>query len=517
MTGRAFWKQALLALWLLGLLLLCGCASRLFQERSGDERSLPEMAGDERAPAQDGMASESAQVVLYLPEDDGKKLTTTVDEVSVEPGQSLAEATIRRLLTQLSQQFDNLNGQALQLQQTPYAVEMSDNLVTVNLGVTTRLLTIREQFLLRLAITNTLTELPNIQYVDVLVNGRDEGVDIATTIPCGVLARYPSIGDIDTYWRQIEGQINQSGSTAKLSKTVALYFPSADGTHLLAEVRNVVFPGYQQEIFVDSILSELAKGSAAQLNTRQIIPPLNYLPEYDPPRILSPSGSAYRLIALTFYDGLDDYLAVMGGSRGMLFAALTYTLTSFVPGIDGLMITIGDEQVTQVEDMSGRTLHFDSGWMTRADFSGSVATNCRIYLPSRSGEVLVPVDRAVSQEMADQPRTILAQLLMGPQSYDGGEETVAAFPEGITEADILSVAIQGDTVRINLSEDFAQACAALTENQGRNLLYSVVNTLTELRGVRRVRFYIEGEQRQFMNNDLSTAGEFLRHPGLIRS
>ncbi|HML48085.1 MAG TPA: GerMN domain-containing protein, partial [Clostridia bacterium] len=417
---------------------------------------------------------------------------------------------------QLSRRFGNLNGQALQLQQTPYAVEVSDNMVTVNLGVTTRLLTNREQFLLRLAITNTLTELPEIQYADVLVNGRDEGVDLAATIPCGVLARYPSIGDIDTYWRQIEGQINQSGSTSKLSKTVALYFPSADGKHLLAEVRNVVFPGYQQEIFVDSILSELAKGSA-QLNTRQIMPPLNYLPEYDPPRILSPSGSAYRLIALTFYDGLDDYLAVMGGSRGMLFASLTYTLTSFVPGIDGLMITIGDEQVTQVEDMDGRTLHFDSGWMTRADFSGCVASNCRIYLPSRNGETLVPVDRAVSQEVADEPRTLLSQLLMGPQSFDRGDETVAAFPEGITEADILSIAVQDDTVRINFTEKFAKACETLTENQGRNLIYSVVNTLTELRGVRRVRFYIEGEQRQFMNNDLSTAGEFLRHPGLIRS
>lgn len=517
MTRRAFWKRALLVLWLLGLVSVCGCAPKLFQEQSNDERSLPEITGDTRAPVEDLQTAKREQVVLYLPEDDGKKMITFVEEIVVEPGQSLEEATARRLLTQLSQHFGNLNGQALQLQQTPNAVEVSNNLVTVNLGVTTRLLTNREQFLLRLAITNTLTELPGIQYVDVLVNGRDEGVDLAATIPCGVLARYPSIGDVDTYWRQIEGQINQSGSNAKLSKTVALYFPSADGKHLLSEVRNIVFPGYQQEIFVDTILSELAKGSAAQLNIRQIMPPLNYLPEFDPPRILSPSGSAYRLIALTFYDGLDDYLTVMGGSRGMLFAALTYTLTSFVPGIDGLMITVGDEQVTQVEDMDGRILHFDSGWMTRADFSGSVAGNCRIYLPSRSGETLVAVDRAVSQELTGEPRTLLAQLLTGPQIYDGGEETVAAFPEGITGADILSVAIQEDTVRINLSEAFAAACEDLTEIQGRNLIYSVVNTLTELRGVRRVRFYIQGEQRQFMNNGLSTIGEFLRHPGLIRS
>ena len=123
----------------------------------------------------------------------------------------------------------------------------------------------------------------------------------------------------------------------------------------------------------------------------------------------------------------------------------------------------------------------------------------------------------VSQDLATEPRTLLTQLFMGPQSYDRGEETVAACPEGITESDILSIAIQGDTVRVNLSQAFARACEGLTESQGRKMIYSMVNTLTELRGVRRVRFYIEGEQRQFMNNDLSTAGEFLRHPGLIRS
>nr|HML46523.1 hypothetical protein [Clostridia bacterium] len=91
MTRRAFWKRALLALWLLGLVSLCGCASRLVQERSNDARSLPEMAGDAQAPTEDLQTAEREQVVLYLPEEDGKKMITSVEEVTVEPDQSLEE------------------------------------------------------------------------------------------------------------------------------------------------------------------------------------------------------------------------------------------------------------------------------------------------------------------------------------------------------------------------------------------------------------------------------------------
>lgn len=517
MTRRTAVKRLLLGLALTSLLLLCGCTSGLVEERTEASRTLPETRASQGAPTADARTDEVVQVVLYLPDANGQKLTTSVVEVVVSAGQSLEEVTVRRLLARASEQFSSLNGQSLNLMNSPNAVEVSDNLVTVNLGVATRLLSNHQQFLLRVSITNTLTQLPGIQYVDVLINGRDEGVDLAATIPAGVLARYPSTGDLDAYWRQIEGQISQSGSGADLSKTIALYFVSADGKHLLPEVRNIVVSSNRDGSYVETILSELAKGSSIHLNTRQIVPTLNYLPDYDPPRILNPSGSAYQLIALTFYEGLDDYLAVMGGSRGMLFASLTYTLTSFIPGIDGLMIYIGNELVTQVEDLNGNLLTLDNGWMTRADFAGSVASNCHIYLPSKNGGSLIAVDRAVAQDQATQPRSLMRQLLIGPQSHDMGAETVTAFPEGVTEADILAIAVEGDTVLINLTQHFADACKSLDATQGRNMIYSIVNTLTELRGVNRVRFYVEGEQRQFLDSDLSTAGEFLRNTGLIQS
>ena len=47
------------------------------------------------------------------------------------------------------------------------------------------------------------------------------------------------------------------------------------------------------------------------------------------------------------------------------------------------------------------------------------------------------------------------------------------------------------------------------------MIYAIVNTLTELGGVARVRLYVDGVQSQLAGH-LFIGGEFLRHTGLIR-
>ena len=71
------------------------------------------------------------------------------------------------------------------------------------------------------------------------------------------------------------------------------------------------------------------------------------------------------------------------------------------------------------------------------------------------------------------------------------------------------------TALVDLSETFRAACQGMGQAEERNMVYAMVNTLTEMDGVTRVRFYVNGEPSP-LAGWLFMEGEFLRHPGLIR-
>jgi spore germination protein GerM len=523
-------KPIALALIAALLLVLTGCTERLLQERA-DARVLPSMRPGPTLPAGDVQATQSVNAVFYIPDWSRQRLVAHQDEIQVPVGASLQEAVLLKHLELLRPAFPALSQQELSLQPVTNALELSDGLATVSLSWSTRRLSNKEQFVLRMAITNTLTELPGIQYVDVLVNGRDEGTDLAATIPCGVLTRYPS-GDIEGYWSQVENQNAQTGAIADLSKTAALYFVTADGRFLLPEVRTLVFHAYDQNLFLQTLLDELANGSVTHPGaTIAVVPPSTLSYMLDAPEIVTVSGSAYKFIHLSFRREIDDYLTVMGGSRAMLLASLAYSLLGFMPGADGVVVTIDKEQITQVQTPDGQIVQFESSWMTRADFGGLTANLATLYFPLLDGTGLGAVRRPVAERLAGSPRALLQQLLAGPQPFDGRTDVAPLFPNGgepITDADILSIALEEDAALVNLSQAFAEHLSAWDPAQARAFVYSAVNTLTGLRGVRRVRFYVEGQQAailsgaaqqepaQGFSQAFSLEGEFLRNPGLIR-
>ena len=85
------------------------------------------------------------------------------------------------------------------------------------------------------------------------------------------------------------------------------------------------------------------------------------------------------------------------------------------------------------------------------------------------------------------------EIIRGPLSSD----TASAWPvitTGITQDDILSVQTYNDTVYVNLSQNFKEACADLSAKNEMLLVYSIVNTLTSMDGINKVQFLIEGEQ-----------------------
>ena len=92
----------------------------------------------------------------------------------------------------------------------------------------------------------------------------------------------------------------------------------------------------------------------------------------------------------------------------------------------------------------------------------------------------------------------------------------AAFPAPPRDADLLGISRQGDASLVNFSGNLRGLAAGLDADREKLMVYALVNTLTDQRGIRRVRFYIDGKQEGTFAGNVDVAGEFLRNEGLIR-
>ena len=74
---------------------------------------------------------------------------------------------------------------------------------------------------------------------------------------------------------------------------------------------------------------------------------------------------------------------------------------------------------------------------------------------------------------------------------------------------------EGDTLLVNLSESFRGEIQAQGQEQETLICYSMVNTLCKNTGLRRVRFFFEGRQEEYVAGSIYWAGEFMYNIGLV--
>lgn len=496
-------RKTLICLLLCLTLLLGGCVSSMPVENEGPALPLPSVRPGPEAPIGDTQSDRSVSAVLYLPTADSAQLSAQVREITVPSGESEHEAIIRELLAAISDSSFS-GGQQLKLASMSFPVEMTGELATVNLSTSARVLGVEALYALRMAITNTLTELPGVNYVNTLINGWDTGLDVAMTLPVGVMARYPS-GDVNAFWSQVQTQ--RAAEQGELQKAAALYFASADGGAMLAEVRNITFESRNLNEYAQKLMEELANGAMQLTGTRTIVPPVDYF-ERDAEVI--DTETSERVAVIYLREEVDDYLLLRDSTRAQMLMTVCYTLTGFLPRLDGVVAYIGGEKVRSLTLPDGTAWHAESGVLRRSEFSAFAADAVRVYYPLEDGSGLRAVERPVAQRFRVSPRALLRELIGEP----GIAGVQSALPQGVTDADIIGVKISGDTALINLTEHFAAACAGMDAVEERNMIYAIVNTMTELPGITRVRLFVDGEQTQLAGN-LFLPGEFLRNSGLI--
>ena len=119
---------------------------------------------------------------------------------------------------------------------------------------------------------------------------------------------------------------------------------------------------------------------------------------------------------------------------------------------------------------------------TSADVSD--AEMVKLYFPSQTGRLLVPVTRAVFSE-ADMT-TAMVELAKGPQDDSGLER---ALPK---DCGIRSVTMKDGVVTVDFSKEFAQV--AQQSDGGKQSVRAILFTCSQFPGVKQVKMTVEGAE-----------------------
>ncbi|MBR2942618.1 MAG: GerMN domain-containing protein [Clostridia bacterium] len=497
-------KKLLVYALLAGLMcVLSGCMGQL-QERPMLDLTQVDVAVLTDAPQADGVEARDETVLLYFLDEEGMELLPVSRTIAVEGGMSRSEAALRTLLAGPAP-GERAFWPEIGVMNASRGYELSGGVATVDLPARARALSTEALYAVRMAITHTLTEFSEVAYVNVLVGGREEGFDLAATMPMGTLSRTEDLDVAARYLRQDD--VRQSAQDTGITRMTTLYFPSEDGRWLLPEVRNVTYAALTPIEYLYTILEEFGKGTENAL-CMDVPAPMKYIEEM--PEIVRTEDGAYRAIEICLDTQIDAALQEAGLTRGVYLAMLTNTLMGFVPGVEGVLVRIGGEQVTGLaaqETPNGQEMAFAQTLATRSDFDGYVGAPGVIYMPDVKKGVLLKETCVLSQAGPGRAREVLWQLTQRLVQAD-------ILDHGLMEEDILAVYVGDRRVLINLSAAYGRQIAALTGEQECLVVYAMVNTLTE-GSVERAAFFVEGKQVQRLAGGLEMRGDFLRNPGMV--
>lgn len=511
MTKRIF--IALISLCL--AVCLSGCTAGIDALNNTSSVTLPPSSTTYHAPTGDTNQEVTQSVLLYVPNSTGTRLIAKNERITLSAARHPAESTLRHLFSfeGTPDALPLTQGITLQLSSVN-PVEISGDVATVNLSTSALSLTHGDFYVVCQAIANTLTQWGDIRYVNVLVSSMQPGLDVGASVPAGCFVQ--NLNDsIDALTAAAE---TQAAGERRMSLTAALYFPAHAGKGILAEARTLTFSGRDKSAMIETLLSALTQGANTLSNT----PALPALDEYllSAPTVEDIPVAGGQRAVLRFQQDLNEALIASGVPRSVMMAALTYTITSFVPGVSGVTVHIGEEQINAVVpigvyERADEALSFANGLMRRNDFSHFLLANCTLYFGDGEGH-LRAVERPIPYYETRSARYLLGCLMQGPQSYDSAVGLQAVLPAGLSDADLLGVGLDEQVMLLNWSQDLVTLTQGLSAAGERQLVYAVVNTLCALPSVRSVGFFVSGAQVDALSGHLYMSGTFMKNNSLVR-
>ena len=492
-------KRGLALLLLLLLALLCGCEG-MVSERPMEDLSGWVIEPGADVPTQDAFASETQTVTLYLLSSDGERLVPVPTEVTLQDGESAAHAALAALLGGAKLGRTDavwpMSGEG----KAP-TLSVSAGIATVNLPARYRALEPQTLFAVRQAVANTLGSLSGIAYVNVLIGGREEGLDLGATTPVGTLTRMDDLDVQGRYNRLDDQRLSGAGYT----RLTTLFFPSADGKMLLPSVRTLSYDAGAAAIdCLYTVLEALGSVSADEYMMQHVPEPMGYISEM--PEIVRMPETGEQAIEIRFSGELTQALAEQKLTLGTYLGMLTRTLMGVVPGVDGVHVLIDGQAVTGLDadqTPDGETYTFKNELMQSDEFLNWIGAPVVVYDGAEASGKLTRARCVMRESEQSQPRALLETLIAR-----WNEDAVSA-------ADILAVSVEAENVVVNLSAGFGAWLQTLTEDAARETVYAMVNTLTQGRNQQSVIFFFDGVQMDELSGGLCMRGRLRRNPGMV--
>ena len=498
------------------LTLLGGCTGSVPIKNSAGV-TLPPVVSAFAAPVGDGSEEMTQRVSLFLPDAATGQLVQVQERLAMPTSRHPAETVLSRLFSYQSSGQVKALGSAGALQLMPgRRVEISGGTAVVNLAAGALSLPNRDFLQAAQAIANTLAQWGDIRHVNILVNDQHPGIDPAASIPLGSLPANQNPASAASLW---EARSNQSASSlqAGFSLAAALYFPAAAGRGILAEGRTVNFADASLPAMATALVTALSSGAASLPGLPQ--PPDLTALMAGSPLVDELPGAQGQVIQLSFREEANEQLIAAGIPRSIMMASLCLTLCTFIPGLAGIRVRIGQELISAVVpagvlEGAGQEIMFQNQVMRREDFRHFLLDYCTLYFANAAG-TLTASRRAIPYYQTHNPRFVLNQLLQGPGNTDSAPSLSPVLPGGLKDADWLGIARQNDTMLVNLSRNAGGMIKPLGETQELLMVYGMVNTLSRLGGISKVQFFVDGSQEGLFAGAIDVAGSFLPNAGLI--
>ena len=491
-------KRGLALLLMLTLALLCGCEGTVSERPMEDISALTIEPGAD-APTADTFADQTQTVTLYLLSPNGERLVPVPAEVTMRAGESLAQAALTALLAGAKLERTDASWPMSGEGRAP-TLSVSAGIATVNLPAKYRALEPQTLFAVRQAVADTLGSLSGVTSVNMLVGGREEGLDLGATTPVGTLTRVDDLDVQGRYKRLDEQRLSGAGYT----RLTTLFFPSADGRLLLPAVRTLSYDAGAAPIdCLYTVLEALGSVAADALMMRHVPEPMGYIAEM--PEIVRMEGGE-QAIEIRFSGELTRALADADLPLGVYLGMLTRTLMGVVPGVDGVHVLIDGAAVTALDaekTPDGEALAFKNELMQGDDFLSWIGAPVIVYDGAEQSGKLIRARCLMRESEQNQTRARLETLIAR-----WNEDAVSA-------ADILAVSTEAKNVVVNLSGGFAAWLQTLDGDAAREKVYSMVNTMTQGRNQQSVIFFFDGRQIDELSGGLCMRGRLLRNPGMV--
>ena len=494
------------------ILFLTGCARTTVEEDQTPVATLPPAEAKYTAPDGDGIMATDREYRMYFPGRDGLHLVSRSVRLDAADLNETAEMLVRSLISfEGDQETKKLGGtRPLDLYGT-HPIEISSGICTVNLTSSALQMSSSDYYKTCLALSTTLCEMDEINSVNVLVADQSVALDITGNLPMGTLIAHPG-ENIPVLWEQMEAKrtpLDKDESKTPLNSLATLYYPLPDSRGMACTLRMVTFSGQTPQQLAAGLIdavSDVRRGLAGG----QVFPELKSLLLHEP--VASELEDGSRLITLSLREDAEALLEAGKTDLACFTAAITYTLITFIPNVSAVCIRIGDTPVTELKTARFRPVTALGGLVTRNAVERFLTSSVTVYF-ARNG-ILCECERPVSRRSADSPRAQLYALMEGPDASEQEDGITAVLPETVREEDVLGIAAEGDTLLVNLSEQFREAILEQGKEAETLICYSIVNTLCKNTGTKRVRFFFEGEQTELIAGMIYWAGEFVYNIGL---